>query len=176
MDHTNPPVTVEQAEETLRLLAQVREPDGLQDRIHARLAAARVEESDTRPGLFARLGISGGMGLRLAVAAGCLAVVALVVEFAFPHRYNGLPAQTASHGPVLPAQAPAPTSPTQDASGGFRTSGAQRVPPTLTPLHVAPVPKKRLHSGKAGAPKATTAKPAVSRPQPAAIAGPAQQP
>ena len=53
MDHTNPPVTVEQAEETLRLLAQVREPDGLQDRIHARLAALSGRERQVLEGLVA---------------------------------------------------------------------------------------------------------------------------
>ncbi len=174
IDHTKPPITVDQAEETLRQLALAPEPDGLQDRIHARIAAARLADAHARPGLLARLGLSGPMGLRLAVGACALAAVALVVEFAFPHRYNGLPSQTSSHGAALPAQAPVPTSPAQDAGGGFRTAGAQRVPPTLTPLHVAPVPKKRLRNGKTGMPKSTTAKPASNGPLPAAVAGPAQ--
>jgi hypothetical protein len=45
---------------------------------------------------------------------------------------------------VVPVQAP---------TGGFSQAGTMRVPPTLTPLHVPPAPKK-----KTGA-KATTRKP-----------------
>ena len=137
------------AEATLRMLAHAAEPEGLRERVRARLAVEA--EAKTRRRWWqgweeltwqslswpARLGAVAALGL---LVAGGLSV------------YPGRVSQTGQAGTHVAGahEVPAQVAPAAGGAGstanssGFQTSGAVRVPPTLSPLHVPAVPKKRV--------------------------------
>jgi len=150
-----------EADETLRLLAGLPEPDGLTDRVHRRLALAQnAQAMPERRGFWSlwmparRLQFAGAALLALAVAGSMWSV------YRSHPSTNGQAAGGQAGVHAVPAAAGQGSSP---ASGdGFHSAGAERVPPTLHPIKVPPAPKKK--------PAAAHAKPSpkVLAPQPVA--------
>jgi len=139
------------ANETLRLIASVSPPQGLEERIHLRLRSARNAPKSSRfwPGW--NTGMSSPMRAGFAVAA--LVLAALVGGGWEFHRINAaktaISASDARQAPAVsltPVQAPAQVPP--PSKSGFSTANSMRVPPTLNRLHVPPAPKKRIPARK----------------------------
>jgi hypothetical protein len=148
---------VKAAEAVLRHLTKVAPPEGLEERMHRRLQASRLENG-------ARNGIAwgfGGMRVRFALAAVLLAVLAGGGWEAYRVRLAG-GTKEARQVPV------APTLPAVGADSGFSAAKGMRVPPTLTPLRVPAVPKKKV------AGKAKKAVPVAAARASSPVAGPAQ--
>jgi hypothetical protein len=133
-----------QAEETLRLVATLPPPIGLEDRVHHRLETTQFDLLEQSPRSFwslwmpvRRLQFAGAAALVLALAASSWSVY---------HTKNGAVV-------IQPApQTASPTTPT----GNFGSAGAERHPSTLTPIKVPPAPKKKpttTHSGTKPSPK-----------------------
>ena len=151
------------ASETLRLLANVPPPEGLTDRIHARVHRRLLAQQSALPARSFWFGWQPAMRAQFAAA-----VVVLVATAAGSwnlyriHSANSAtPASQANHAPSVPV-APAPV-PMAASGGGFSTAGAVRMPPTLTPLHVPPAPRKKSgakHVAKKASPKAAVVAPA----------------
>lgn len=121
-----------EADKTLRQLARIAPPSGLETRIHNRLAAA--EEFSERRSFWAlwsparRLQFAGAALLALAVAASTWSV------------YHGHPQpSTQSQTPVTPQV----VAPKADSSTGFKTAGAERRPSTVAPIRIKPAPRKK---------------------------------
>lgn len=110
-----------EAEETLRLLATLPPPEGMTDRVHRRLAE---EKSTPR-----RRWVLWMASPRLQFAGAAVAVAALATGGWTLYQSNR--SQPLVPGVHAPAQ------------GSFSTGGAVRQPPTLTPMHVPPAPKKK---------------------------------
>jgi len=156
LNNPNPlPQTVHEAEETLRLLATLPPPTGLEDRVHYRIdAQIRTAEFAPSPRSIWSLWMPAR---RLQFAAAAVLVLALAGStWRAYHTTSGAVA-------IQPApQTGSPTTPTSN----FGTAGAEGHPSTLTPIKVPPAPKKKpgaTHAGSkpspkklANAPKATT--------------------
>jgi hypothetical protein len=142
------------AEETLRLLARLQAPEGLEDRVQEGLRVAVVSSATTAKFFSwpARLSPSGGWmrsaPMRAAAAAAIVAVVVgggWIVSSRLPMAQPGVAA-----------------SPRGAAAGGFSNAGARRTPQTLDrPLVAVPVgtPKEKAApqaKEKAGQPTAGT--------------------
>jgi len=128
-----------QAEETLRLLAELPPPADLKDRVHYRLAAER-----TKP-MHRSVWSLWMPAQRLQYAAAAVLVVA--VAGSTWGVYHTRPQAGQKAGPSTQI---APAVP-HDA-GGFGTAGAERVPPTLSPIKVPPAPKKKPSASKMAKP------------------------
>jgi len=121
-----------EAEETLRLLATLPPPEDLADRVHARLASAAV--APPRRGFWSywlpaqRFQFAAAAALMLAVVGSTWGVY---------HQHSQL-------GATAPAPHPAAPAP---AASGFGTAGTVRVPPTLNPIKVPPVPRRKPGAG-----------------------------
>jgi hypothetical protein len=121
-------------EETLRLIAGLPAPEGLEERVHA--ALRRAPRAGRVLAWPAALRLEGGW-MRAAAAA---AIVAVVAGGGWGVVRHVQPGQTAGGSAVMPHMA---------APGGFSTGGAMRTPQTLHGP-VAPV----LAAPKAGKPAA----------------------
>ncbi|WP_263359999.1 hypothetical protein [Acidicapsa ligni] len=153
-----------EAEHTLRLLANLPPPEGLTDRIHHRLRFA----PEPRGMRFLNWRFLGQPAMGLQFAGAALVLVALAGgSWSLYHRAGHVQAVVPQTGNSVSAPVNAPASPVE--SSGFRNAGAVRVPPTLTPLHVPPVPKKKPSAGHAVARH-------VAPPQADAAEEPATQP
>ena len=144
------------AEETLRLLAELPPPAELTDRVHRRIAEAQV--TPERQGFWSlwmpvqRFQFAGAAVLVIAVAGSVWSVY---------HRHPQ--AGTATQ---IPSSAPQVATPGAGAAGGFVPAGAERVPPTLKPIQVPQGKKKKPAAGHSGAKpsaKALTAEPAAAQ-------------
>jgi hypothetical protein len=148
------------AEETLRLVAELPPPEELTDRVHARLQAAQIAPS--RRGFWSywlpaqRFQFAAAAALALAVAGSTWAVYR-------QHPQPGPAAQT-SH-PASPSAASS-----SQPAGGFGTAGTVRVPPTLNPIKVPPAPHRKPGAGHAAA--KTAPKPAAPPAQSATTPNP----
>ena len=149
-----------EADETLRLLAGLPEPAGLKDRVHRRLALAQNAQAMPERRSFwslwmpaRRLQFAGAAVLALAVAGSMWSVYR-----SHPQSAGG----QAAGAHATPAANPAGQGSSPAGGDGFHSAGAERVPPTLHPIKVPPVPKKK--------PAAAHAKPSpkVLAPQPVA--------
>jgi len=146
LNNPNPlPQTVHEAEETLRLLATLPPPTGLEDRVHQRI------DSQIRAEQFAPLPRSiwslWKPAHRLQFAGAAVLVLALVGStWRVYHTKNGAVV-------IQPApQTGSPATPTSN----FGTAGAEGHPSTLTPIKVPPAPKKKpsaTHAGNKPSPK-----------------------
>jgi hypothetical protein len=148
-----------QAEETLRLLAELPPPANLTDRVHRRLA---MEKARPERRSFWSLWMPAQ---RLQYAAAALLVVAVAGStWSLYHGHPQAEMKPGSHmqtAPVLPSAASA---------GSFGSAGAERVPPTLNPIKVPPAPKKKPSASKVAkpSPKKLATQPAAQTPQTAA--------
>jgi hypothetical protein len=145
------------AEETLRLVAELRPPEELAERVHRRLADER--NARAQRGFWSlwmpaqRLQFAAAAALVIAVAGSTWSV------------YHAHP-QTGGGSQAAPT--PAPTQPARalpGVSGGFGSAGAERVPLTLHPIKVPPAPKKKPN------PSHVLAKPSPSTPAAQPTAG-----
>jgi hypothetical protein len=139
-----------QADETLRLLANVPPPPGLAGRVHARLQHSLEQQKIAS----ARPWLAFFSAPRLRYAATAVVMVAMAGGAWNLYRV--------SHTPTLVAP------PHQAAPGGFGSAHEMHVPTTLAPIHVPPAPKKKPAASKAAhaAAKAPNTD-AVAKPQPA---------
>ncbi|HEX4322666.1 MAG TPA: hypothetical protein VHZ52_17255 [Acidobacteriaceae bacterium] len=137
-----------EAEETLRLVAELPEPAQLTERVHRRIADAQVMPE--RRGFWSlwlpaqRFQFAAAAALAIAVAGSMWSV------------YHGHPqAGTAK-------QSPAPVQSTPPSAGHFDSAGAVRVPPTLKPIQVPQGSKKKpaaSHAKTKPSPKVLAAQP-----------------
>jgi hypothetical protein len=135
-----------EAEETLRLLAKLPPPAQLAERVHRRLAQAQA--MPVRRGFWSlwmparRVQFAAAAALVLAVAGSTWSVY---------HRQpvTGASTGSAQAAPATPGNAP-------DAAGAFGSAKVERVPPTLTPIHVPPVLKKKPGAGHTAKPSPKT--------------------
>jgi hypothetical protein len=124
----------DQSFETLRLLAELPPPDGLNDRVHRRLDARMGEELTPQRGFW-----SLWMPVRRLQYAGvAVLVVALAgATWSVRHSRDGVPGPQ----PVAPSAVP---------GHAFGSAGAEAHPATLKPIVVPPAaPKKKPGAGKA---------------------------
>jgi hypothetical protein len=145
-----------QAEETLRLLAELPPPAYLRDRVHGRLAMEQAKPA--RRGFWSLW----MPAQRLQYAAAALLVVAVAGSTWSVYRAH--PQGAAKVG--TPTQA-APVLRPAASAGGFGSAGAERVPPTLNPIKVPPAPKKKPSASKTAkpSPKKLATQPAAQTPQ-----------
>ena len=148
------------AEETLRMVAQLRPPAELTDRVHQRLESERLQmerETPVRRGIWSlwmparRLQFASAAALAVAVAASTWTVYHL-----HPQAGGAQVAPSATH-----AVTPHETSPRE--SGSFGIAGTEHLPPTLKPIKVPPAPKKKPSASRIVAkpsPKTLAAQPA----------------
>jgi hypothetical protein len=154
-----------EADETLRLLAELPPPDELTERVHRRLA---IEENaqvmPERRGFWSLW--MPAQRLQFAVAA--LLVVAVAGStWSMYHLRPGPVTQTGTRPGTRtgaqPGPAPVVAAPdvnggrTGNQGGGFDGAKAERVPPTLNPIKVPPAPKKKPGAGHAKASAKTPA-------------------
>jgi hypothetical protein len=131
------------AEETLRLLAKLPAPDGLEDRVKAGLRSA------PRRGMVIAWPLSSAgwvhsMGMRAAAAAAIVLAVAGGGWGVYSH-IQVAPVPSALVEPQLP-----------NGAGRFSTAGAVRVPQTVEgPTVAAPVIEREKHSSQIEKEKAT---------------------
>jgi hypothetical protein len=147
-----------EAEETLRLLAQLPPPDRLNERVHAgiRHQLALESTSPRRRGFWSLW--SAGQRLQFAAAA---ALMLAVAGSMWTVNHSRPMAPAAPQTAVPQAIAPQAITPQSGAFGGAK---AERVPATLTPIKVPPVPKKKPSPKGAAKPS-----PKVLAAQPAAV-------
>jgi hypothetical protein len=146
-------------ENTLRLIASLPAPQGLEDRVQAGLRAISRSTSG-RARILAwpvalRLESAWMQNLARTAAAAAIAIVVVGGGWGISSRFQ--PAQPSSAIAVPPHSA---------GKGGFSTAGAMRTPQTLNGPVVAPLPAKPaakmpLHRGKAAAAKKLLAQPAA---------------
>ena len=119
------------AEKTLRLIATLPAPDGIEERVKARLGAAPMRSSVI---LWPFLNLDGrGWMDRSGVRAAAAAAIVLVVIGGGWGVYSHIQV------PVTPTAVAAPQQVTS--GGGFATAGARRTPQTLDrPVVVNPKP------------------------------------
>jgi len=129
-----------EAEETLRLVAELPPPAELTDRVHQRLAQGLAEAGAARRGFWSLW--MPAQRLQFAAAA-VLAVAVAGSMWGVYHGKNGARVVVAPAPVANPAANPSP------AGGGFGSAGAERVPPTLTPIKAPPAPKKKPGAGHA---------------------------
>ena len=157
--------TGREAEETLRLVAQLPPPEDLSDRVHRRLDAERMVQAEERRTVW-----SLWMPSRKLQFAGAALLAAAVAASTWSVHHGRMPNGDASQGHSRDGQPQAgaqsvPVVPRAPQTGGFTPAGAVAAPRTLAPIKVAPAPKKK--PGKAAAkpapgklaPSAAVAKP-----------------
>jgi hypothetical protein len=139
------------AEETLRLLAQLPPPDSLTDRVHARVRhqIALQNSAPVRRGFWSLW--SPGQRMQFAGAAVLVIAVASSVWTINRAHQTGYPSGTGPSTPqlVVPSQS----------DSGFSGAKAERVPATLNPIKVPPAPKKKPSPKGAAKPATRTSQP-----------------
>jgi hypothetical protein len=159
------------ADETLRLIARLSSPEGLEERVQAGLRAATSTASRRARILRwpAALRLENVWVQNLARAAAAAAIVAVVVGGGWGISSRFQPVQPSSASAVPPHSAGQTG---QTGQGGFSSAGAMRTPQTLNgpvvthPATVAPQPAKPdvktpARHGKPAAAKKVVAQPAV---------------
>lgn len=131
-----------QAEETLRLLAELPPPAELTDRVRYRLAHEQAKP--VRRGFWSLW----MPAQRLQYAAAALLVIAVAGSTWSVYRAHPQPTAKTS----VPVASPAPNP--GAATGSFGSAKVTRVPPTLNPIKVPPVPKKKPSASKTAKPSA----------------------
>lgn len=142
------------AEETLRMVAKLPAPTGLEDRVQRRLNAEMLYSEERRYSIWSLW--MPGRKLQFA-AAGVLAAAVAISSWSVYHGQR----MAANANAAAKQAAPAPAK--SAAGNGFTPAGAVGVPHTIAPIHVAPAPKRK--------PGAASTKPSpkkVAHPQPAA--------
>jgi hypothetical protein len=154
------------AEETLRLLARLSAPEGLEERVQAGLRAAATTAS-TKARILrwpAALQLSNLWQSSLMRVAAAAAIVAVVLGGGWLVSSRFQPAQPAT-AIALPPHA--------SVQGGFSSAGAMRTPQTLngpileppaTPHPAAPEPHPALAAPPAAAPNQASAAPSSAHP------------
>lgn len=144
----------QQAERTLRLLARVAPPAGLEERIHSRLWQQMAGQSSARTAFWPswrlpvlRPGLRPGYGV---AAAALLCVVAGAAYYGGRDAlHRGTPPRSASASPAVTGQSgntvsfPLLTPPQVAPRGNFGSANSMRVPPTLKPLYVPEAPHRK---------------------------------
>jgi hypothetical protein len=144
-----------EAEQTLRLLAQLPPPAELTDRVHRRLDLALREEAKGTGARFWTLWMPEGWMPARRFQFAAAAVLAVAVAGSTWSVYHLHPRGGTSTTPaVLPAAQ----------GGGFGSDNAERHPTTLTPIKVPPAPKKKAGPSHASSKK--VAKPAAAQAAP----------
>lgn len=121
-----------ETEETLRQVAKMPAPEGLEERVQRRLDTEMLRGEERRRSVWSlwmpgrKLQFAGAAVLAAAVAGSAWSV------------YHG--PRTGGNAAVKQA-APAPAK--SAAESGFTPAGAVAVPHTLAPIHVAPAPKRK---------------------------------
>jgi hypothetical protein len=141
-----------QVEETLRMVARMPVPDGLEERVQRRLDVELLRGEQPRHSVW-----SLWMPARKLQFAGA-GVLAAAVAISSWSVYHGQ-RRAANANAAAKQAAPAPAKST--AGSGFTPAGAVGVPHTLAPIHVAPAPKRKPDT-------------ASTKPSPKKIAHPAQ--
>lgn len=119
-------------DETLRLMAKMPAPEGLEERVQRRVDAEMLRGEEQRHSVWSlwmprrKLQFAGAAVLAAAVAGSAWSV------------YHG---QRAAGNAAVKQAAPAPAK--SAAGNGFTPAGAVAVPHTLAPIHVAPAPKRK---------------------------------
>jgi hypothetical protein len=135
--------TSSEAEQTLRLLAELPPPSELTDRVHRRLSHAQASLPRRR---FWALWMPAqrlqfvGAALLVVVFAGSTWGVYHAKDGHAKGTQGALPAPQNTASPVSPAS---PISPASPGAGGFGSAGTERRPSTLTPIKVPPASKKK---------------------------------
>jgi hypothetical protein len=137
------------AEETLRRVAELPPPAGLEDRVHERLAAERSHGWHAEGRGVWRLWTPAR---RLQFAAAAMLSVAVAGSTWSVYHWRGA---AGTHGG---AQVAAPAVPAAPQTNGFGTADGKRVPPTLAPIKAPPAPHRKP---SAGTPKTAGKKPAI---------------
>ena len=135
---------LQDAEETLRLLATQPPPPGLNDRVHRRLQVAEREVQSRsfwslwRP--IQRFQFVGAAALTLAVAASAWSVYhgRIGAHSVFPQAQTPIRIQQPLHSP-----GPANNQPQGQGTGGFSAAKGEGRPNTLNPIKVPPPPRKK---------------------------------
>jgi len=142
------------AEDTLRSVTRIAAPEGIEDRIHRRLAVAR-REPESR-GIWSLW--SPVRKLQFAGAA-AVAIALGISIWSVSHPVQQVAPQAVAPAPqvVTPKAAPAE---------GFRTAGAERRPSTLAPIKVQPAAKKKPSASHAAKPATRPAAQAQVAPNP----------
>lgn len=122
------------AEETLRMVAGMPAPDGLEERVQQRLDAELKRSERVRHSLWSLW--MPARKLQYA-AAGVLAAAVAISSWSVYHGQR----MAANANAASKQAAPAPAKGT--AGSGFTPAGAVGVPHTLAPIHVAPAPKRK---------------------------------
>lgn len=123
-----------EAEETLRLVAKIPAPEGLEERVQRRLDAEVLRSAERRHSVWSlwmpgrKLQFAGAAVLSAAVAGSAWSVY---------HGQRLAADANAAAKQAVPAPAKSP------AGSGFTPAGAVAVPHTLAPIHVAPAPKRK---------------------------------
>jgi hypothetical protein len=149
-----------EADETLRLLAELPPPAELTGRVHQRLAMEQnAQGMPERRGFWSHW--MPAQRLQFAAAAVLVAAVAGSTWSVY-HSHS----QTGTVAPPIHGASPA-------SAGGFGSAKAERVPPTLNPIKVPAAPKKKPGAGRAASkpsPKVLAAQPSgadsTSKPNP----------
>lgn len=123
------------ADETLRLVAKMRAPEGLEDRVQRRLDAEMLRGEERRHSVWSLW--MPGRKLQFA-GAGLLAVAVAISSWSVYHGQR-----TAANAGNAAAKQAAPAPAKSAAGSGFTPAGAVAVPHTLAPIHVAPAPKRK---------------------------------
>jgi hypothetical protein len=121
-----------EAEQTLRMVAELPPPSELTDRVHQRLSHARASMPRRRFWSF-------WLPAQRLQFAGAAALVVVFVGSTWSVYYS----KTSHVKRGAPIGVAAPQGPVAPASGGFGTAGAERHPSTLTPIEVPPARKKK---------------------------------
>jgi hypothetical protein len=122
----------DEAAETLRLVAKLPAPDGLDERVHARLRHKMAEASEPRVSFWAfwtpvrRLQFAGA------------AVIALAVAGSTWSMHHASASGLGPHG-----NSPVATPAEQGGHSAFGSAKAERVPPTIKPIKVPPAARKK---------------------------------
>jgi hypothetical protein len=127
------------AEETLRRVAQLPPPAGLEERVHERLTAERSHAWHAEERGVWRL---WKPARRLQFAAAAVLAVAVAGSSWGVYHWRGSTKMPSGAQTVQPPP-PAPQ------TGGFGTADVKRVPPTLAPIKVPPAPRKKPSAGVA---------------------------
>lgn len=152
-------------EETLRLIAKLPAPAGLEDRVHA---ALRIAPRHGRVLAWPTALQPGSAWMRSAAAAAIVFVVAGGGWGVYTHVQNAQHGQPAKVIVMPPRLVP---------PGGFSGAGAMRTPQTLPgPTVILPVEQKPTHSKGTKKPGARPAPAGAGSSKPAPAAKPAVQP
>lgn len=157
-----------EADETLRLLAELPPPAELTERVHRRLAIEENAQGMAERHGFWSLWMPAQRFQFAAAAVLVVAVAGSTWSVYHSHPRAGTQGGAQSAAPAIPAtHGSSPDNTGGVNTGGFSSANAERVPPTLHPIKVPPAPKKKPGAGHAASkpsPKTLAAQPSGSAP------------